>query len=245
MSLRIGIVGYGRMGKAVEAEAIARGHEIVCRIDRSNYEQVKLLSPDTVDAVVEFTSPEVAYGVYRELIQRNVKVVTGTTGWYHQLDEIRGYVEAAGNSFLYASNFSIGVNILFELNRKLAAIMNRYPEYDAYIEEAHHAKKMDAPSGTAISLANQMMAELKRKKTIATDELQHRAPNADEVSIGYTRAGAIFGKHTVAYTSEIDTIEIRHEAYNRRGFALGAVVAAEWIQEKEGFFNFTEVFASE
>ena len=243
MSLRIAIVGYGRMGRAVEAEALGRGHEIIARIDRDNFDQIKALDPDTVDAVVEFTHPDVAVGVYRELIGLGLPTVTGTTGWYSERDKIKALVGEAGAAFLYASNFSIGVNILFQLNATLARLMNRYPEYDAYVEEAHHKEKKDGPSGTAIGLAEQLLDGLDRKNTWVTDELHHRPPHPEELSIGYVRAGGIIGRHKVTFTSEIDDISISHVAHNRRGFALGAVIAAEWMQGKKGFFDFREVFA--
>lgn len=243
MSLRIAIVGYGRMGRAVEVEAEARGHKIVAKIDRENFDEIDQLTPDAVDAVVEFTHPDVVMGIYRKLIAKGLPTVTGTTGWYSEREKIQALTDKAGSAFLYASNFSIGVNIMFQLNAQLARLMNRYPEYDAYVEEGHHKHKKDGPSGTAIGLAEQMLDGLDRKNTWVTDELHHRPPHPNELSIGYVRAGGIIGRHKVTYTSEIDDISISHVAHNRRGFALGAVVAAEWIQEKQGFFNFREVFA--
>ena len=243
MSLRIAIVGYGRMGRAVEVEAEARGHSIVARIDRNNFEDIEELDPENVDAVVEFTHPDVAMGIYRKLIEKRLPTVTGTTGWYSERGKVRQLTEESGSTFLYASNFSIGVNILFQLNAQLARLMNRYPEYDAFVEEAHHRQKKDGPSGTSIGLAEQLIDGLDRKNTWVTDELHHRPPHPEELSIGYVRAGGIIGRHKVTYTSEIDDISISHVAHNRRGFALGAVVAAEWVQDQQGFFNFREVFA--
>lgn len=243
MSLRIALVGYGRMGRAVEVEAAARGHEIVARIDRNNFDDLHKLSPDNTDAVIEFTHPDVVIGIYQQLIAQGLRTVTGTTGWNSERDKISQQVQEQQGAFLYASNFSIGVNILFQLNAQLARLMDRYPEYDVYVEEGHHKMKKDGPSGTAIGLADQVLDGLKRKSTWVTDELHHRPPHPEELSVGYVRAGGIVGRHKVTYTSEIDDISISHSAHNRRGFALGAVVAAEWIQDKSGFFNFREVFA--
>lgn len=243
MSLKIALVGYGRMGRTVEAEALERGHQIVATIDTDNLEEIDRLTPDFADVVIEFTRPENALRNYDQLLKKGVHVVTGTTGWYDQVDEVKSWVDQAAGAFLYASNFSIGVNILFQLNQQLAQLMNRYGAYDPFVMEAHHRHKKDGPSGTAVSLADQVVDGLDRKSVWVTDELHHRPPNPEEVSVGYVRAGAIFGEHQVTYTSEIDELTISHKAYGRRGFALGAVIAAEWIQGKKGFFNFQEVFA--
>lgn len=241
MSIRIALVGYGRMGHAVESEAIARGHKVVACIERGNLDQIASLSPENVDCAIEFTHPEAAIPNFSALLKQNVPVVTGTTGWYDRMEEIQRLVEHNQNSFLWTSNFSIGVNVLFELNKRLAEIMNRYADYDVYVEESHHKMKKDSPSGTAISIANQIVDGLTRKTAWVTDEIQHRAPNPHELTIASTRAGGIIGKHTVGYTSDIDEILLTHNAYNRRGFALGAVVAAEWLVGKQGFFHFSDV----
>ena len=239
--IRIAIVGYGRMGRAVETEAKARGHEVVACIDKDTADQIEALKPSDVDCVIEFTHPEFAVKNYSALLKNRLTVVTGTTGWYDRMEEMQRLVEHGNHSFLWTSNFSIGVNILFELNRKLAAIMNQYPEYDVYIDEVHHKMKKDAPSGTAISLADQVVDGLNRKTVWVTDEVQHRAPNPTELTVASSRAGAVIGRHTVTYTSEIDEISIHHNALNRRAFAIGAVVAAEWLVEKKGFFHFSDV----
>lgn len=241
MKIRIAIVGYGRMGQAVEREAKARGHEVVACIDKGTSDQIEGLDRSEIDCVIEFTHPEFAVKNYSALLKKNLPVVTGTTGWYDRLEEMRLLVEHNQHSFLWASNFSIGVNILFELNRKLAAIMNKYSEYDPYIDEVHHRLKKDSPSGTAISLGNQVVDGLTRKSTWVTDEIQHRAPNADELTIASSRAGNVIGRHTVTYISEIDEISINHTAKDRRAFAIGAVVAAEWLVGKKGFYQFSNV----
>lgn len=235
-------MGYGKMGKAVESEAVARGHEIVLRADRGDLEAAKALSPITCDAIIEFTHPEVALSNFKALLPTGVPIVTGTTGWNAGLEELKREVEACGAGFMYSSNYSIGVNVLFQLNKVLARLMNAHPGYDVYLEEAHHRHKKDAPSGTALSLAGQILDGLDRKGAIAAGTLQHRPPAPDELSVAYTRAGEIIGDHSVTYISDIDKISISHSAFNRRGFALGAVIAAEWMQGRRGFFEFSETF---
>ncbi|MEM7037598.1 MAG: 4-hydroxy-tetrahydrodipicolinate reductase, partial [Bacteroidota bacterium] len=207
MKLRIALVGYGRMGRAVEHEAVARGHEISHRIGRTQLETPTVmasLSPDTTDCIIEFTRPESAVENFRQLIPTAVPIVTGTTGWLEQLSYVEALVAAQNVGFLYSSNFSIGVNVLFKLNQTLARIMNAYPSFDCYITEAHHRHKKDAPSGTAISLGEQILAGLDRKSQLASDELRNRPPTEEELSVAYTRAGEIIGQHSVSYRSDIE-----------------------------------------
>lgn len=240
--MKILLLGYGKMGKAVEQEATARGHEIVGRIDKDNASELANFSSATVDVAIEFTHPDSFQGNLEAMMAAGIPLVSGTTGWHDRIDAVRDLVEDNGGSFLYASNFSVGVNLLFELNRKLASLMNGYPEYDVFVEEQHHKFKADAPSGTAISLGQQIIDQLDRKDEIAAEELRTRAPKDNELSMGYIRAGEIIGQHTVTYRSDIDRISLTHEAYNRRGFALGAVIGAEWIVGNTGFHVFSELF---
>lgn len=242
MKLRMALVGYGKMGKAVEAEAVGRGHEVILVAGHQNVHEATLLRPATCDCIIEFTRPEAALSNFHTLIPTGVPIVTGTTGWLDDLETVRNTVNAAGGSFLYSSNFSVGVNVLFQLNLMLARLMNGYPDYDCFIEEAHHRHKKDAPSGTAHSLAHQILDHLGRKTHCSNEELRHRAPAPDELSIASTRAGEIIGQHAVTYISDIDRITISHEAFNRRGFALGAVLAAEWIQGRPGMHTFSDLF---
>jgi 4-hydroxy-tetrahydrodipicolinate reductase len=242
MSLRIVLHGYGRMGKAVELEAVARGHQIVGRINTHNLDEIADFNRQNADAIIEFTHPDGVVATYHRLIATGLPVIAGTTGWHSALHEVEQAVLFAETAFLHSSNFSPGVNILFRLNSILAAMMNRYPDYDPYIEEAHHRHKKDAPSGTALSLAHDLIDGLDRKTSWEYAGFAQRPPEASELSIGVTRAGEIIGKHAVAYRSEIEEIRISHEAFNRRGFALGAVLAAEWLQGKQGFFTFAEIF---
>lgn len=240
--LSITLLGYGKMGKAVEQEAVARGHQISFHIDIENIEDWNLVHPDNTDVVIEFTHPDSFDANLVRVLNTGIPLVSGTTGWYDRLSEIRSQVEIAGGGLMYSSNFSIGVNLLFKLNQQLAKWMNGHPQYDCYIEEQHHRHKADGPSGTAHSLASQMLAHLDRKTEVATDALQSRAPEDHELSVGFIRSGEIIGRHKVGYTSEIDSLTIEHHAYNRRGFALGAVVAAEWMAGKKGVHEFSEIF---
>ena len=242
MSLKIALLGYGNMGQAVEAAALARGHEVCLRANRENFHAATLLGPADCDCIIEFTRPESAMANFRTLLPNGIPIVTGTTGWLSQRDTLQAEVAAIGGTFLHSSNFSVGVNVLFKLNAMLAKIMNGYPEYDCFVEEAHHRHKKDAPSGTALHLSQQIIEHLDRKDHITDEALRHRAPDADELSVAHTRAGEIVGTHRVSYISAIDEITIAHQAYNRRGFALGAVIAAEWIQGRKGFFEFSQVF---
>lgn len=239
--LKIALLGYGKMGKAIEQEALARGHEIPYRIDLHNAEEIQSISPDTVDVVIEFTHPDSFENHLDKILEQGVPMVSGTTGWYDRMNSIKKKVDEKQGTFLYSSNFSIGVNLLFKLNQQLAKWMNPYPQYDCYIEEHHHRHKADAPSGTAHSLAQQVLSNLDRKTEVVTDALQGRPPKPEELSVGYIRSGEIIGRHKIAYTSEIDTLFIEHSAHNRRGFALGAVIAAEWLAGKSGWYEFSEI----
>lgn len=240
-SLNIGLLGYGKMGKAVEQEAVQRGHTIVAKIDQDNWDDLKELSPTRVDAIIEFTHPASFDRNFRQVTDLGIPLVSGTTGWYEQEATYRSILDERAGAFLFASNFSIGVNILFKLNQRLAELMNPYDAYDPFIEEQHHRYKADGPSGTAHTLARDLMTRLDRKTVVSDAALRNRAPEGNELSVGFIRAGEIIGKHEVTYTSDIDKVSITHEAYNRRGFALGAVVAAEWLVGKKGFYEFGEV----
>lgn len=242
-NMRIALLGYGKMGKAIEQEANGRGHKIVAKIDKDNMVDLESLSLDMCDVIIEFTHPDSFFPNLEKVISLGIPLVSGTTGWYDRIEQVEQKVKAAEASFLYSSNFSIGVNVLFLLNQRLAQLMNQYPEYDCFVEEQHHRYKADAPSGTAVRLSKDLIEGLDRKKVMATDALLTRAPQPEELSVGYIRSGEIIGRHKVCYTSEIDEISIEHKAHNRRGFALGAVVAAEWLKGKTGFYSFSELFS--
>lgn len=240
--MRIGIVGNGRMGGEIMAQAQKRGHEIVCAWGRNDEKDLKFLHDVKADVMIEFTHPGSVLQNLENLINSEIPIVCGTTGWLNNIAQVEKWTKERNAGFIYASNFSIGMNLLFKLNRELAKWMNPYPQYDCAIEEQHHRHKADAPSGTALSLAKDIIANLGSKHAIASDELRNRPPSPEEISIGYIRSGEITGRHKVIYSSEVDSISIEHNANNRMGFALGAVIAAEWIVNRKGFFNFADVF---
>ncbi|MEM7660454.1 MAG: 4-hydroxy-tetrahydrodipicolinate reductase [Bacteroidota bacterium] len=240
--MRIALLGYGKMGHAIEKEALKRGHEISARIDLNNRQDLSQLQPQKTDIVIEFTHPESFLENIDAVLSLGLPMVSGTTGWYDRMDQVRQFVERKQASFLFSANFSIGVNILSKLNRQLAQLMNQYPEYDCFLEERHHRWKADGPSGTAHALAAEIVEHLDRKKQVASVELTNRPPEPEELSVGFVRSGDIVGEHTVCYSSEIDSITISHQARNRRGFALGAVIAAEWLKNRTGFYEFKDLF---
>ena len=221
------------MGKEIEKIARERGHEIVCTIDQNEHDKFDSPEFKTADVAIEFTSPESAFANYQRAFAANVPVVSGTTGWLEHLPEIKKACETDGKTFFYASNFSLGVNIFFALNTYLAKIMNRFPDYDVRIEETHHVHKLDAPSGTAITLAEGIVENVARKERWALDQAQ----SSDEVEIRVFREGEVPGKHTINYESAVDTISITHDAKSREGFALGAVLAAEFTKGKKGMLG--------
>lgn len=229
--MRIALLGYGRMGKAIEEIAIERGHEIVIRKDVDPID----LDLSIADAAIDFSHPSAAFNNIKDCIDSNVAVVSGTTGWLDRFDEIKSYCEEQGGAFIYASNFSIGVNLFFNLNAHLAKMMEQIKGYDVGMEEIHHVHKLDAPSGTAISLANDILENSEKK------QWNIETADSDDLFIKVKREGEVPGTHSVSYTSAIDAIEIKHTAFNRTGFALGAVVAAEWLHGRKGVFNMKDV----
>ncbi len=235
--MKIALIGYGKMGHEIEKVALERGHEIVCIIDEN--EEQKFDSPHfkSADVAIEFTSPKSAVGNYLKAFAANVPVVSGTTGWLERLDEIKSACENENKTFFYASNFSLGVNIFFALNKHLAKIMNRFPDYDVRMEETHHIHKLDAPSGTAITLAEGILENFENKTSWKLNETD----NEEDLKIESFREGEVPGIHTVIYESEADTIRITHDAKSRRGFALGAVLAAEFTKDKKGFLGMEDM----
>ncbi len=240
--MKIGLVGYGKMGKAIEAAAEERGHQIVFKSNSANPLTMEDLT--SVDVAIEFSKPELALQHIQLAMEANTPLVVGTTGWNNQLHHVESLVDQHSGALLYASNFSIGVNIFFEINNRLAALMADYPEYQACIEEIHHIQKLDAPSGTAISLANGILENNESYLSWVCGEGQTPHVNAGQLGVTAHRLPDVPGTHTVTYSSEIDTIKISHEAHNRRGFAIGAVVAAEWIFNKQGLFTMKDVLNS-
>jgi 4-hydroxy-tetrahydrodipicolinate reductase len=235
--MNIALIGYGKMGKAIEEIALARGHQTVLRISSANQGELTKESLHKAAVAIEFTNPHSAITNIKKCIDAGVPVVCGSTGWADKLDEIKKYNAEHNGSFIYASNFSVGVNIFFEANKKLAALMADQPDYEVILEEIHHTQKKDAPSGTAITLAEQILAEVKRKKRW----INQLSDNPEDLEIISQRIDPTPGTHSVTYSSSIDTISITHTAHNRKGFALGAVLAAEFIRDKKGFFSMKDV----
>ena len=235
--MKIALIGYGKMGKAIEAIALERGHTIALKIDADTFDQFTAANLLSCDVAIEFTGPESAKENILHCLEWGAPIVSGSTGWLESRDEVDQLCRDKNGSFLYASNFSVGVNIFFEVNKRLAALMSSQASYEVQIEEIHHTQKKDAPSGTAITLAEQVMHEISsKKKWVNADAL-----TTDELSIISKRIDPAPGTHTVTYHSDIDDIAITHTAHNRKGFALGAVVAAEYIADKKGVFSMKEV----
>jgi len=235
--MKIALLGYGKMGHAIEEIAVQRGHEIVLKINDLNLEDLTKENIRKADVAIEFTNPDSAVQNILFCLNENVAVVCGTTGWLNQLSTIREKCKEVNGSFLYASNFSVGVNIFFELNKKLATLLKPHPSYNVSIEEIHHTQKKDAPSGTAITLAEEIIEVSDKKNKWINSE----SDNENELSIISKRIDEVAGTHSVKYTSAIDDIEIIHTAHNRKGFAEGAVLAAEFIADKTGIFSMKDV----
>jgi 4-hydroxy-tetrahydrodipicolinate reductase len=235
--MKIALIGYGKMGHAIEQIALEKGHKIVLRIGIENLEDFTLENVAKADVAIEFTSPHSAAENIKKCIDAGVAVVCGSTGWLQQLDEIKKYVTEKNAAFLYASNFSIGVNLFFELNSFLAQLMSKHQSYNVTLEEIHHTQKKDAPSGTAITLAEQVLEHIKTKK----HWVNHISDNETELEIISERIDPAPGTHKIKYSSSIDDIEIIHTAHNRMGFASGAVMAAEFICGKKGIFTMKDV----
>ena len=236
--MKIALIGYGKMGKTIEQIALQRGHQIVSIIDINNTADFDSEAFRSADVAIEFTTPATALGNYMRCFEANVPVVSGTTGWLSHLDEVKAKCEQEGKTFFYASNFSVGVNIFFALNRYLAKIMNGFPAYDVRMTEVHHIHKLDAPSGTAITLAEGIRDNVERKErwTLETAE------QPTDLPIHAIREGEVPGIHEIIYESEADTISIKHDAKSRAGFALGAVIAAEFTAGKKGFLGMNDLF---
>ncbi len=238
-SMKIALIGYGKMGHMIEQIALERGHDIVCRIDIDNPQDFESAAFRSADVAIEFTAPTVAYGNVQRAFAAGVKVVSGSTGWFAQHEaEVRRQCEAEGRTLFWASNFSVGVAIFGAVNRYLARIMNGFPQYDVEMEETHHVHKLDHPSGTAITLAEDIVSELDRKEAWAEDTTDPKLLRIDNI-----RRGEVPGIHTVRYDSEADLITITHDAHSRKGFALGAVLAAEYTAEHSGLLSMGDLFS--
>lgn len=241
--MKIALYGYGKMGKAIEKIALQRGHNVVLRVDRDNAGT----PPTGADIAIEFSRPETAVANIGLCLQHGVPIIVGTTGWYEHLETIKAKVEQEKGSLLWASNFSIGVQLFFRLNRQLAKMMDDRPEYAVTIEETHHIHKLDAPSGTAISLAEGVAAGhagYRGWELAGSGNGESDAPATRPVMIASHREGEVPGTHVVAWKSPVDRIAITHEAFGREGFATGAVVAAEWLHGKQGWFTMDDLLGA-
>lgn len=235
--MKFSLIGYGKMGKAIEQIALDRNHHIVHRIGQGEASSIEHITPSNTDVAIEFSAPNHAFENISYCIKHGIPVVSGTTGWLDKLPDVHRLVESYSGAFFYASNFSIGVNILFKINQQLAHIMNYYPDYEVKLKEIHHKEKKDAPSGTAISLAEAISVQLERKHGWALAP----AESSLALEIESIREPHVPGTHQIEYTSEIDSIEIKHIAHNRKGFAFGAVLAAEWLSNREGVFGMKDL----
>lgn len=235
--MNIAIIGYGKMGKVIEQIAIERGHNVVLKINSKNVADFNFDNLKKVDTAIEFTNPDLAVNNINICLSSNTPIVVGTTGWYDKFDEIRESVVENDGSLLYATNCSIGVNLFFKLNKYLAKIMDNHPDYEASMNEVHHTQKLDAPSGTAITLGEGIIENMTAKDLWVKGESQAK----NQLGITSERIDNVPGTHEIKYSSDIDDIEIKHTAHNRKGFALGAVVAAEYIANKKGIFTMEDV----
>lgn len=244
--MKIVLFGYGKMGKLIEEMALKRGHTIHLIVNQENAAHISTSELQGADIAIDFSTPQSALSHINLCMEADLPLVTGTTGWYEQLENVKSACQARNKSLLYGSNFSVGVNIVFHMNKQLAKIMAQYQEYDVLIEEIHHTQKLDSPSGTAISLAKGVLEFAPEKDAwinyIAGNE-PDQIPKKNELLIESHRIEDVPGTHTLIYSSEIDQIELKHIAHNRNGFALGAVLGAEWLQGKKGFYEVSEMFA--
>jgi 4-hydroxy-tetrahydrodipicolinate reductase len=229
--MKIALLGYGRMGKKIEEIAISRGHRVIIKKELNEDYDISL-----ADIAIDFSVPSAAFNNISNCFNNNIPVICGTTGWLEKYDDAVHLCKEKKGAFIYASNFSLGVNIFFELNNQLAKMMNALEDYTISMEEIHHIKKLDAPSGTAITLAEGIINNSSKKEWILGENGSKK-----EIPISAKRIPEVPGTHTVSYTSEIDSIEIKHTAHSRKGFALGAVIAAEWLVNKKGVFSMKDV----
>ena len=233
--MNIALIGYGKMGKSIEKMATERCHHISSIVDLDSQEKLSEIAPNNTDVVIEFSNPSSAFDNIGACLRQKVPVISGTTGWLDQLPDIEALCVAHQGTFLTASNFSLGVNIFFKLNEWLSQVIGQFPDYKIDIEETHHLQKLDKPSGTAITLAKDIIRTHPHYRRWAID-----ASKENDVKIASLRQAEVAGKHVINYHSSIDTIAITHEAHSREGFALGAVLVAEWIQDKKGIFTMND-----
>ncbi|MES2652823.1 MAG: 4-hydroxy-tetrahydrodipicolinate reductase [Bacteroidota bacterium] len=243
--MRIALLGYGKMGQIIERFATERGHDIVLKIGIENLADFTQENLEKADVAIDFSAPDAAVSNIYKCFEAGLPIVVGTTGWYGNLQQIKNDCLKSNNTLLYGSNFSVGVNLFFHLNKVLAKLMNNYPAYEVQVEEIHHTQKLDAPSGTAMTIAEDIIDAVDRKSEWVNEVVGTAIPDAfknEQLLIESHRIENVPGTHTVVYSSEVDEIEIKHTAHNRAGFALGAVIAAEWLENKQGFYSIADVF---
>lgn len=243
--MKLAILGYGKMGRIIEQFAMERGHEIVLKVNEHNLDDLSIANLKNAEVAIDFSTPDSVMKNIEICFDAGVAIVVGTTGWYGQLQEVKNQCLKGNNTLLYGSNFSVGVNVFFHINKILAKIMNNYAQYEVQVEEIHHSEKLDSPSGTAMSIAEGILDELDRKnewinQLVGSETELTTKP--EQLLIESHRIENVPGTHTVIYSSEVDEIEFKHTAHNRAGFALGALLAAEWVNDKTGFFNITDMF---
>ncbi|WP_017259968.1 4-hydroxy-tetrahydrodipicolinate reductase [Pedobacter arcticus] len=243
--MKLALLGYGKMGKMIESIALDRNHEIVLIIDQNNADELTVENLQKADVAIEFSTPDTVLNNIETCIKAGVPLVVGTTGWYGHLQKVKDDCLSADTAVMYGSNFSVGVNIFFNLNQQLAKMMNNFADqYDVAIEEIHHIHKLDSPSGTAITIAEDVIAEFDKKTewvdVKSEDEVTNHKP--EHLIIASYREGEVPGTHSVIYDSDVDRIEFKHVAHGRQGFALGAVLAAEWLKGRKGFYSVKEMY---
>ncbi|MEO6303897.1 MAG: 4-hydroxy-tetrahydrodipicolinate reductase [Bacteroidia bacterium] len=234
--MNIALFGYGKMGKEIEAIAVKRNHTIVLKINKDNVDKITEADLKKADVIIEFSTPHTVLENIKKCINAQVPVVVGTTGWYDNFEEIKKLCTEKNGTLFHATNFSLGVNLFFKVNTYLAGLMNKYNDYEVSLEEIHHIHKLDKPSGTAITLAEQIINKIDKKTKWSLSD-----KNADTLFIKDIREGEVPGTHIIKYQSEVDDIEIMHKAYNRKGFAMGAVVAAEFLNGKKGIYTMSDI----
>lgn len=234
--MNIALIGYGKMGREIEAIALKRNHNIVLKVNRENAETFSAEELGKADVAIEFSTPHTVISNIKKCLEAGVPIVVGTTGWYDNFKEMEQLCAEKKGSLFHATNFSVGVNLFFKVNKYLAELMNGYPDYEVSMEEIHHIHKLDKPSGTAITLANQVIEKIDRKTKWSVDN-----KSEDTLFIKDVREGEVPGTHIIKYASAIDDIEIMHKAHNRKGFALGAVIAAEFLKGKTGIYTMNDV----
>lgn len=235
------LLGYGKMGRTIAQLAKTRGHTVAAKIDTPDEAAWSALDGSSVDVAIEFSQPDAAVANIQRCLERGIPVVSGTTGWLDRKPELDDYCRQQNGTFFYASNFSIGVNIFFRLSELLAEMMNNYPDYEPSLEEIHHTEKKDAPSGTALTLVNGLLAKLAQKQTwVLQTEDETATADDQQLRVRSVREGQVPGTHTVRYQSATDDIEIKHTAHSRQGFALGAVLVAEWLPGKKGVLGMND-----